>query len=94
MLDSDRSLSITSRMRRTRRYSLQIKDAQGSIVLATVAVWDGHDRRAAVAKILRLDGVLEAPSSPDHRQYAATDLDVERVASFAITASAKKKPRH
>jgi hypothetical protein len=81
-------------MRRTRRYSLQIEDAKGSIVFAAAAVWDGDDWRVAVAKILRLDGVLEAPSFPDHRQYAATDLDVERVASFAITTPAKKKPRH
>jgi hypothetical protein len=81
-------------MRRTRRYSLQIKDAKGSIVFAAAAVWDGDDWRVAVAKILRLDGVLEAPST-DHRQYAATDLDVERMAaSFAIATAAKKKPRH
>jgi hypothetical protein len=83
-------------MRRTRRYSLKIKDAKGSIVLAAAAVWDGHDRRAAVAKILRLDGVLEAPS-PSQRsgEDVATNLDVERMAaSFAITAPAKKKPRH
>ena len=79
-------------MRRTRRYSLQIKDAKGSIVFAAAAVWDGDDWRVAVAKILRLDGVLEAPS---FRQYAATDLDVERMAaSFAIATAAKKKPRH
>jgi hypothetical protein len=82
-------------MRRTRRYSLQIKDAKGSIVFAAAAVWDGDDWRVAVAKILRLDGVLEAPSFPDYRQYAATDLDTERMAgSFAITPPAKKKPRH
>jgi hypothetical protein len=84
-------------MRKTRRYSLKIKDAQGSIVLAAVAVWDGHDRRAAVAKILRLDGVLAAPllSEPALGEDVATNLDVERMAaSFAITAPAKKKPRH
>ena len=84
-------------MRRTRRYSLKIKDAKGSIVFATAAVWDGPDRRAAVAKILRLDGVLEAPSFPSQRsgEDLATNIDVERMAaSFAITAPAKKKPRH
>jgi methylmalonyl-CoA mutase cobalamin-binding subunit len=84
-------------MRKTRRYSLQIKDAKGSIVFATAAVWDGHDRRAAVAKILRLDGVLEAPSFPSQRsgEDAATNLDVERMAaSFTIATAAKKKPRH
>ena len=84
-------------MRKTRRYSLKIKDAKGSILLAAAAVWDGHDRRAAVAKILRLDGVLEAPSFPSQRsgEDVATNIDVERMAaSFAITAPAKKKPRH
>jgi len=84
-------------MRRSRRYSLKIKDAKGSIVFATAAVWDGHDRRAAVAKILRLEGVLEAPSFPSQRsgEDAATNFDVERMAaSFAITTPAKKKPRH
>jgi len=84
-------------MRKTRRYSLKIKDAKGSIVFATAAFWDGHDRRAAVAKILRLDGVLEAPSFPSQRsaEDVATNIDVERMAaSFAITAPAKKKPRH
>jgi len=84
-------------MRRTRRYSIEIKDAEGSIVFATAAVWDGDDRRAAVAKILRLDGVLEVPSFPSQRsgEDVATNLDVERMAaSFAITTPAKKKPRH
>ena len=84
-------------MRKTRRYSLKIKDAKGSILLAAAAVWDGPDRRAAVAKILRLDGVLEAPSFSSQRsgEDVATDLDVERItASFAISTPAKKKPRH
>ena len=84
-------------MRRTRRYSLQIKDAKGSIVFAAAAVWDGDDWRVAVAKILRLDGVLEAPSFPDQRsgEDVATTIDVERMAaSFGITTPARKKPRH
>jgi hypothetical protein len=84
-------------MRKTHRYSIKIKDAKGSIVFATAAVWDGHDRRAAVAKILRLDGVLEPPSFPSHRsgQDMATKIDIERMAaSFVITTPAKKKPRH
>jgi hypothetical protein len=44
---------------RTRRYSIEIKDAECRSVLFTVADWDEDDRRAAVAQILRLDGVLE-----------------------------------
>jgi hypothetical protein len=70
---------------------------RSKIVLATAAVWDGDDRRAAVAKILRLDGVVEAPCFPVHcsSQDVASILDVERMAaSFATTALAKKKPRH
>jgi hypothetical protein len=84
-------------MRKAHRYSIKIKDAKGSIVFATAAVWDGDDRRVAVAKILRLDGVLEAPSFPSQRsgKDVATNIDVERMAaSFAIAAPAKKKPRH
>jgi hypothetical protein len=82
-------------MRKLRRYSIAIKDAKGSVVLATGAAWDGDDRRAAVAKILRLDGVVEVPCFPDHCQDVASTLNVERMsASFATTALAKKKPRH
>jgi methylmalonyl-CoA mutase cobalamin-binding subunit len=84
-------------MRKKPRYWIEIKDAKGSILLAAAAVWDGHDRRAAVAKILRLDGVLEAPSFPSQRsgEEVAANIDVERMAaSFAITAPGKKKPRH
>ena len=84
-------------MRKTHRYWIEIKDAKGSIVFATAAFWDGPDRRAAVAKILRLDGVLEAPSFSSQRsgEHLATNIDIERMAApFAITAPAKKKPRH
>jgi hypothetical protein len=84
-------------MRKTRRYWIEIKDAKGSIVFAAAAVWGGHDRRAAVAKILRLHGVLEPPSFPIHRsgEDVTTNFDVERMAaSFVITTPAKKKPRH
>ena len=70
---------------------------KAQLYLQRLAVWDGHDRRAAVAKILRLDGVLEAPSFPSQRsgEDVATNLDVERMAaSFSITTPAKKRPRH
>jgi hypothetical protein len=43
-------------MRISGRYSITIKDAKGSIVFATAAVWDRDDRRAAVAKLPPLDG--------------------------------------
>jgi hypothetical protein len=84
-------------MRKACQYWTEIKDAKGSIVFATAAVWDGHNRRAAVAKMLRLDGVLEPPAFPSYcaGQDVATNIDVERMAaSFAIATPAKKKPRH
>jgi hypothetical protein len=82
-------------MRKSHRYAIAIKDAKGSIVFAMVAVWDGDDRRAAVAKILRLDGVVEAPCFPVHCQDVALIVDVERMAAAsAITAPEKKTPRH
>ncbi len=46
-------------MARTRRYSIEIKDANGKSVLFTMVHWDEEDRRAAVAQILRLNGVPE-----------------------------------
>jgi hypothetical protein len=83
-------------MRKTGRYLIQIKDAKGSIVLSTVAVWDGHNRRAAVAKMLRLDGVLEPFSVPMHclSQDVATNIEVEKMAASFTNATAKKTPRH
>jgi hypothetical protein len=86
-----------ARPQRTHRYSIAIKDAKGSIVFATAAFWDGDDRRTAVAKILRLNGVLDAPSSPSRwpGRDEAVNLNVEKMAaSFAITTPVKKKPRH
>ena len=93
MLDSAGLHTSNSQMRKSRRYSIEIKDAKGSVILTTAAVWDGDDRRIAVAKILRLGGVAEAPSSPI--RWPAQDLAVNlEVASFAGSTPAKKKPRH
>jgi hypothetical protein len=93
VLDSESSLSINWHMRKCRRYSIEIKDSEGSIILRTIALWDAYDRRTAVAKILRLDGVFDAPSlpvrSPD--QDLAIDLDA---AIFSTRTPAKKKPQH
>jgi hypothetical protein len=44
---------------RTHRYSIEIKDAKGQSVLFTAADWNKYDLRVAVARILRLDGVIE-----------------------------------
>ena len=50
---------VYSAMARTRRYSIEIKDANGKSGLFTTVHWDEGDRRAAVAQILRLDGVRQ-----------------------------------
>jgi hypothetical protein len=44
---------------RPHRYSIEIKDAKGQSVLFTAADWNKDDLRAALARILRLDGVIE-----------------------------------
>jgi hypothetical protein len=48
---------VYSAMARARRYSIEIKDANGKSGLFTTVHWDEEDRRAAVAQIRRLDGV-------------------------------------
>jgi hypothetical protein len=44
---------------RTHRYSIEIKNAKGQSVLFTAADWNKDDLHVAVARILRLDGVIE-----------------------------------
>jgi hypothetical protein len=44
---------------RTRRYSIEIKDAKGAILFSTIAYWDDQDRRVALAQITRLAGLPE-----------------------------------
>jgi len=39
---------------RARRYSIEIKDAEGSVAFRAVACWDGKDKRIALAQITRL----------------------------------------
>jgi hypothetical protein len=80
-------------MRKARQFLITVKDAKGSIILTTTSVWDGDDRRTAVAKILRLDGVVEALSSPVRSPAQEWAMNLE-AASFAISTPAKKKPRH
>jgi hypothetical protein len=80
-------------MRKARQFLITIKDAKGSLILATSALWDGDDQRIAVAKILHLDGVVEAPLSPIRSPGRELAMNLE-AASFAISTPAKKKPRH
>ena len=50
-------------MQKTHRNWIEIKDTKGSTILCVAADWDGDDRRAGVATILRLDGVLDRTSA-------------------------------
>ena len=43
--------------RRIRRYLIDIKDATGQSIFFTAADWNDEERRAAIAQILRLDGM-------------------------------------
>jgi hypothetical protein len=52
-------------MARTRRYSIEIRNGISELVFVTAADWDEEDRRAAVAQILRLDGVLGLGKASD-----------------------------
>jgi hypothetical protein len=39
---------------RARRYAIEIKDAEGSVLFSAVACWDDKDKRIALAQITRL----------------------------------------
>jgi hypothetical protein len=39
---------------RARRYSIEIKYAEGSVVFCAVACWDDKDKRSAIGRITRL----------------------------------------
>jgi hypothetical protein len=65
---------------RARRYSVEIKDAKGSVLFSTIAYWDDEDRRIALAQINRLAGLsevnfhTEAALEPESRKgRSATD---------------------
>jgi hypothetical protein len=44
---------------RARRYSIEIKDADGASLLSTVICWNDQDKRVALAQITRLAGLPE-----------------------------------
>ncbi len=84
-------------MRKTHRYWIEIKDGKGSTILCVAADWDGDDRRAGVATILRLDGVLDRTSASRQcsGQDAGRNIDVDRMgASLDAITPAKKRVRH
>ena len=39
---------------RARRYAIEIKDVEGSVLFSAVACWDDKDKRIALAQITRL----------------------------------------
>ena len=83
-------------MRKTHRYWIEIKDARGSIILCVAADWDGDARRAGVATILRLDGVLDrtCASSQCSAQDVERNIDVDRMGASLDAITAKKRSRH
>jgi hypothetical protein len=58
--------------KRIRRYLIDIKDATGQSVVFIAAYWSEKERRAAVAQVLRLDGV------PDVYASSEPNLQTER----------------
>ena len=58
--------------KRSRRYLIDIRDAKGQSVFFTAADWNDDERRAAIAQILRLDGV------PDVYDFSEPKLQPKR----------------
>jgi hypothetical protein len=44
---------------RARHYSIEIKDAEGSVVFCAVACWGDKDKRSAIGRITRLAQLQE-----------------------------------
>ena len=73
---------------RARRYSIEIKDAKGSILFSTVAYWDDKDRRIAIAQITRLAEL------PEVNFYAEPVLEPETAKAKPVSnRSRSKAPR-
>ena len=51
------AVAVRMPRKRNRRYSIDIKDAQGVSIFFTAVDWSDEERRAAVTQVLRLDGV-------------------------------------
>ena len=73
-------------MAKSRRYSIEVKDAQSKTILVSAAVeWTSDEKQIAVAHIFRLPGV--ADSSRRTRQLS------QRRAAKQIAESSPKQPR-
>jgi hypothetical protein len=65
---------------RTRRYSIQIKDPEGSVVFCGIASWDDQDKRIAIGRITRLAQL------PEVNFYAEPALEPQ-------SPKSKRRPR-
>jgi hypothetical protein len=63
--------------KRIRRYLIDIKDTMGQSVFFTAAHWSDAERRAAIAQILRLDGVPD-DGGPDVYGFSEPKLNPKR----------------
>jgi len=70
---------------RARRYSIEIKDSNGSLLFSTVAYWDDKDRRIALAQITRLAGL------PDVNFHTEPALEPQSSKSKPDTARSRSK---
>ena len=64
---------------RAGRYSIQIRDAQGSVLFSAIAHWDARDKRIALAQIMRLAGL------PEPNVYSGPELDTSEAKALGRT---------
>jgi hypothetical protein len=67
-----RSSSMPNKRIRIHRYSIDIRDAKGQSVFFAAADWNDDERRAAIAQILRLEGV------PDVHDFSEPKIEPKR----------------
>jgi hypothetical protein len=67
-----RSSGMPNKRIRIHRYSIDIRDAKGQSVFFTAADWNDDERRAAIAQILRLEGV------PDVHDFSEPKIEPKR----------------
>jgi hypothetical protein len=70
---------------RARRYSIEIKDSNGSLLFSTVAYWDDKHRRIVLAQITRLAGL------PDVNFRTEPALEPQPSKSKPATARSRSK---
>jgi len=70
---------------RARRYSIEIKNPDGSLLFSTIAYWDDKERRSALAQITRLAGL------PDVNFHTEPALEPQSSKSARATARSRSK---